>query len=120
MVLVRDRLYLTPGNMPDLARLRVIHPGWWLGTIHQGEHNRIRRFEPSHSLAMGLRADDCLRSTGWRSSDPEVIDYLRGKTLPSQGERGWVLSTVDGFSLGWGKRVGNILKNHYPRGLRWS
>ncbi|OGO28598.1 MAG: hypothetical protein A2Z16_07675 [Chloroflexi bacterium RBG_16_54_18] len=120
IVLVRDRLYLIPEIMPDLAGLRVIHPGWWLGTIRQGDHNRFRRFEPSHSLAMALKADDCVRSTGWRNSDPEVIDYLRGKTFPSMGEKGWVLSTVDSFSLGWAKRVGNILKNHYPRGLRWN
>jgi len=119
-VLIRDRLYLIPEIMPDLAGLRVIHPGWRLGTIHQGDHNHIRRFEPAHSLAMGLSADNCIRSTGWRSSDPEVNDYLSGKTLPSLGERGWILSTVDGYPLGWGKRVGNILKNHYPRGLRWS
>ena len=119
-VLVRDRLYLFPEIMPDLAGLRVIQPGWWLGTIHQGDHNHIRRFEPAHSLAMGFSADDCVRSTGWRNTDLEVIDYLRGKTLPSPGEKGWVLSTIDDFPLGWSKRVGDILKNHYPRGLRWS
>ena len=27
--------------------------------------------------------------------------------------------TVDGFPLGWGKRVGDTVKNHYPKGLRW-
>ena len=31
---------------------------------------------------------------------------------------GWVLVTVDGFPLGWGKRVGSTVKNHYPKGLR--
>jgi NOL1/NOP2/fmu family ribosome biogenesis protein len=29
-----------------------------------------------------------------------------------------VLVCVDGFPLGWGKRVGSVVKNHYPRGLR--
>ena len=120
IVLVRDRLDLIPEIMPDLTGLRVIYSGWWLGTIHQGDHNRIRRFEPAYSLAMGLSVDDCVRSTGWRNTDSEVIDYLRGITLPSPGEKGWVLSTVDGFPLGWSKRVGIILKNHYPRGLRWN
>jgi NOL1/NOP2/fmu family ribosome biogenesis protein len=71
-------------------------------------------------MAMGLDANDCVRSTNWRISDSEVIDYLRGKSSPSLGENGWILSTVDGYALGWGKRVGNILKNHYPHGLRWN
>jgi NOL1/NOP2/fmu family ribosome biogenesis protein len=26
---------------------------------------------------------------------------------------------VGGFALGWGKRVGGTVKNHYPKGLRW-
>jgi len=25
---------------------------------------------------------------------------------------------VGGFSLGWGKGDGNVLKNHYPKGVR--
>jgi len=27
--------------------------------------------------------------------------------------------TVDGWSLGFSKLAGGILKNHYPKGLRW-
>ncbi|WP_396953715.1 methyltransferase RsmF C-terminal domain-like protein [Neobacillus mesonae] len=26
---------------------------------------------------------------------------------------------VDGYSIGWGKLSNHILKNHYPKGLRW-
>lgn len=33
--------------------------------------------------------------------------------------KGWVLITVDGFALGWGRRVGAVVKNQYPRGLLW-
>jgi NOL1/NOP2/fmu family ribosome biogenesis protein len=36
--------------------------------------------------------------------------------LPSDGLPGWTLVTVDGWPLGWGKRVQGVLKNHYPRG----
>jgi NOL1/NOP2/fmu family ribosome biogenesis protein len=32
--------------------------------------------------------------------------------------RGWCLVTVDGYSIGWGKGDANVLKNHYPKGLR--
>ncbi|HEX3015774.1 MAG TPA: hypothetical protein VHQ46_05275, partial [Desulfobacteria bacterium] len=34
-------------------------------------------------------------------------------------QKGWNLVTVDGFPLGWGKYDGDLLKNHYPKGLRW-
>lgn len=32
--------------------------------------------------------------------------------------KGWYLICVDGFSLGWGKLAGGVMKNHYPKGLR--
>jgi NOL1/NOP2/fmu family ribosome biogenesis protein len=44
--------------------------------------------------------------------------YLAGETLTKSGEPGWVLVTFDGFPLGWGKRSGDVIKNHYPKGLR--
>jgi NOL1/NOP2/fmu family ribosome biogenesis protein len=43
---------------------------------------------------------------------------MTGEPRLSAGEPGWVLVTVDGFGLGWGKRTGGTLKNHYPKGLR--
>ncbi|WP_029067320.1 methyltransferase RsmF C-terminal domain-like protein [Lachnobacterium bovis] len=33
-------------------------------------------------------------------------------------EKGWYLITVNGYSLGWGKMAGKVMKNHYPKGLR--
>lgn len=33
--------------------------------------------------------------------------------------RGWTLMKTDGFALGWGKASGGVIKNHYPKGLRW-
>ena len=51
-------------------------------------------------------------------NDPDLLAYLRGETVQSPGEDGWALVTVDGFGLGWAKRVGGRLKSHYPKGLR--
>ena len=48
----------------------------------------------------------------------EIQDYLNGMTLQKEGEKGWHLVCVDGISIGWGKLAGQILKNHYPKGLR--
>jgi NOL1/NOP2/fmu family ribosome biogenesis protein len=49
----------------------------------------------------------------------EVHNYLRGETLSLESAKGWVVITVDGYPLGWAKQAGGILKNHYPKGLRW-
>jgi NOL1/NOP2/fmu family ribosome biogenesis protein len=46
----------------------------------------------------------------------EIAAYLRGENLPSEGTSGWILVTVDGWPLGWGKRVQGLVKNHYPKG----
>ncbi|RME42407.1 MAG: hypothetical protein D6791_17775, partial [Chloroflexi bacterium] len=105
-------LYQLPVGLPDLAGLRVIHPGWWLGTV------RKNRFEPGHALAMALRAQDSRRVISLPADSEEVFAYLRGETLRVAGEDGWVMIAVDGFPLGWGKRVREVVKNRYPQGLR--
>ncbi len=79
------------------------------------------RFEPSHALAMGLRPEQAKRLIGL--SEPEALRYLRGETLSHEGGDGWTLMAVRGnrmdFPLGWGKRVRGVVKNEYPKGLRW-
>jgi NOL1/NOP2/fmu family ribosome biogenesis protein len=51
-------------------------------------------------------------------SDPRVERYLTGHPIDCDGLPGWTPVTVSGFALGWGKRVGSTIKNHYPKGLR--
>jgi NOL1/NOP2/fmu family ribosome biogenesis protein len=46
--------------------------------------------------------------------------FMRGETLDAPGPDGWVLIAVEGFPVGWGKRVGGVVKNHYPKSLRWG
>lgn len=111
------RIYAVPAEAPDLAGLKVIHPGWWLGSIRTGEHGRAR-FVPAHALAMGLRPSQVRRVQTWAVDDPQIAAYLRGEALPGSGEPGWTLVCVDEFPLGWGKQNRGILKNEYPKGLR--
>jgi NOL1/NOP2/fmu family ribosome biogenesis protein len=108
------RLYRPPPDLPDLSGLRVVRPGWRLGEVRPG------RLEPSHALAMALRREEVRLAFDLSADGPEVYAYLQGRPLHSPGEDGWLLVTVDGHALGWGKRVGRIVKNHYPRRLRWS
>ena len=44
--------------------------------------------------------------------------WMTGEPATASGDSGWVLITVDGYGLGWGKRTGTTVKNHYPKGLR--
>ena len=106
-------LYSLPAEAPDLAGLRVLRPGWELGTYQR------ERFEPSHALAMGLRRGDVRRTLELSPDDEPVLRYLRGEVLQSPGVAGWAMITIAGYPLGWGKRVSDQVKNHYPRALRW-
>ena len=119
LALIGSYLYQLPADLPDLGTLRCLHPGWWLGTMKK------IRFVPAHSLAMGLVKEDALRLVELGSSDPgQIYAYLRGESLSGERQRktqpddGWVIVTVDGFPLGWGKKVQGVIKNYYPRGLR--
>ncbi|MCI7131089.1 MAG: RsmF rRNA methyltransferase first C-terminal domain-containing protein [Lachnospiraceae bacterium] len=106
-----DQLYLVPDGMPDLKGLRVVRPGLHLGT------NKKNRFEPSHALALALRASEAVQV--WETEEPEK--YLRGETLSCDSSlKGWTLITCEGQPVGWGKADRGILKNHYPKGLRIS
>ncbi len=107
-----DNLYLMPEGLPSLKGLKVIRPGLHLGTLKK------KRFEPSHALALTLAESDAKRVWKLDSSDKEVLAYLNGQTFAAEGEKGWYLICVDGYSLGWGKLAGGVMKNHYPKGLR--
>lgn len=107
-----EQLYRIPEGMPSVKGLKVLRPGLHLGTAKKG------RFEPSHALALTLHAADVLHTMDLPSDGREIRGYLNGETFPAQGEKGWYLITVDGYSTGWGKLAGGIMKNHYPKGLR--
>lgn len=111
-LLFGEQLYLVQPNLPDLKGLKIIRPGWHLGTLKKN------RFEPSHSLALALKPEEVKRFYSLDSHSKEVRAYLQGAVLEREGLKGWVLVGVDGFSLGWGKQIDCALKNHYPKGLR--
>ena len=78
------------------------------------------QFVPSHALAMVLRGVNVRRSLDLGGDMSMALSYLQGQPLTSPGAEGWVLITYEGYALGWGKRVKAIVKNHYPRHIRWS
>jgi NOL1/NOP2/fmu family ribosome biogenesis protein len=116
LLVIKERLYRLPADLLDWNGLHMIHPGLWLGDIRRGAHSQQRRFEPAHALAMTLDPERVYQSLNLDLEQSK--SYLTGSTLPGHGEDGWVLVTINGFPLGWGKRVKGVVKNLYPRGLR--
>ena len=108
-VLFGETLYWAPAGMPDISRLKVLRPGLELGVVKKG------RFEPAHALALWLK--ECASLQDYAPDSKEMAAYLHGDVVPSQC-RGWTLVTAGGYSIGWGKGDGTVLKNHYPKGLR--
>ena len=110
-----ERLYLLPRRAIDTGRLHLVRYGLPLGETRPGH------FRPGHDLALCLTDADA-RAVRWPADDPRLAAYLAGHDLPSSDlppdPDGWTLVTVDGFGLGWGKRAGGRLKNHYPHALR--
>ena len=102
-------LYWAPEELPELKRLKVLRPGLELGTVKKD------RFEPAHALALWLK--DCINVQSYEAGSKQIDAYLHGNVVPSQ-KKGWCIVAADGYSLGWGKGDGSVLKNHYPKGLR--
>jgi len=111
--LVKGRnLYHLPETPPKLDSLRVAKFGWFLGTIEDS------RFEPSHSMVTALGRSDVKRTADLKAGDNDVNRYLKGETLMLEGEKGLTAVCVDGWTLGWAKQTGDMLKNLYPKGWR--
>lgn len=86
------------------------------------------------ALAMGLRAQEALRTLPLASASTEALRYLKGETLEITAEqirrnpiapedmplKGYVLVCIDGYPAGWGKWDGSVLKNELAAGWRWT
>lgn len=107
-----EELYAAPEFFPNLKGLKVLRPGLHLGTLKKN------RFEPSHSLALFLKSDDAVNVT--QVDEYTARSYISGQTFNVDGNKGYHLICIDGYSLGWGKLSQGIMKNHYPKGLRKS
>lgn len=106
-----DYGYVAPDGCPDLSGLKVLRAGVQLGQLVKD------RFEPSHSLALALRADEAKNVLSLKEGDEMTTRYLMGETLQCDLD-GWTLVTVGSLPLGWGKASCGVLKNHLPKGLR--
>ena len=114
LLLVNGRLYLLPELALETGKLHLIRYGLLLGEIRKGH------FRPDHALALALKPEEATLTANFAADADEIAAYWQGLDFAHTGPNGWLLVAVDGFVLGWGKRVNGRLKNHYPRGLRWN
>lgn len=117
-LLFGEQLYRIPREMTDLKGLKVERPGLHLGSFRKG------RFEPSHGLALSLQASQVCNHVSFPADSAKMRAYLHGESIYLEESaagllNGWCLVLADGYSVGWGKISNGILKNHYPKGLRW-
>ena len=113
-----EQLYMLPEGCPDLSEIHLLRAG-----LHLGEFKK-NRFEPSHSLALTLSKEDVNNYINLPVDDDRVCPYFNGMGIAVdsaddyRGKKGWCLVCIDGYSAGWGKIAGAMIKNHYPKGLR--
>lgn len=112
LVLFGENLYKVPKEMVSLKNIRIIRPGLHLGELKKN------RFKPSHSLAMALNSSQVKKTISLPVDSHQVSAYLKGEPLPLSMPKGWYQVHVEGYPLGWGKLSDDVLKNHYPKGLR--
>ncbi|MGG3681452.1 RsmF rRNA methyltransferase first C-terminal domain-containing protein [Aeribacillus composti] len=112
--LKKQQLYVLPEKCPDITSLNVLRAGLHLGEIKK------KRFEPNHHLALSLTPNDVKYSYSFSTNEKDWQAYLTGETIssPLGVDRGWILMTIDGESIGWGKETKGTIKNFYPKGLR--
>lgn len=113
---IRERqgyLYLPPDDLPDLSGVYLLRVGLQLGELRgRGV------FRPAHALALTLTTGEVRRYVNFAADSPQLAAYMAGHDSDSAGGDGWLLVAVEGFGIGWGKRVGGVVKNHYPHGWR--
>ncbi|MCR4718491.1 MAG: RsmF rRNA methyltransferase first C-terminal domain-containing protein [Firmicutes bacterium] len=102
-----ERLYLLPQGI-NIDNIKTPLAGLFLGTVKKG------RFEPSYALCLALSAKDFKRSK--ETDDAEK--YFRGETQKTDIQ-GWTAVTYKGYPIGFGKGADGILKNHFPKYLRF-
>lgn len=106
-----ERLYLLPGELPELDRLGVLRAGVELA------QKKGRRWEPSHGVFQSTRKEDCRQVLDLPWDSPQLGAFLRGEEIDCEG-KGYTALCAGGVPTGFGKASGGRLKNHYPKGLR--
>lgn len=108
-----EQLYLLPQGLPDLSKLKIARNGLHLGTFKK------KRFEPSFALGLALISKEVVHRV--EISEADFVQYVAGNTVsvPKELPNGWYQITIKENGLGFAKVVSCVLKNNFPKGLRF-
>ncbi len=107
-----NQVRLLPPQLPDITGCRVIAAGVAVAEVCKN------RLEPAHSIYLASSMDNCRNKINLPLDDPRLSAFLHGEEIPIDTRNGWVAVCASGIPVGFGKSVGNRLKNRYPKGLR--
>lgn len=103
-----DTLVCLPG-CPNVKGLKVLRVGLHLGQM------KGKVFQPDHAWAVSVTPPALPRVP---LTEEQARLYQAGEVLSAEGVKGFVLPTLHGLALGFGKVSDGMMKNHYPKGLR--
>lgn len=112
-----DKAYYLPPVAHNFRGITFLRNGLYLGDLKKN------RFEPSQPFALAIHKGEAEAVISLSASDERITRYLKGETLNIEPEeaahkKGWHLLCADGYPIGFGKLVNQILKNKYPAGWR--
>ncbi len=103
-----NQLTLIPAIIPDLKGIKVLRAGFHVGEL------KGKNFVPNHALALAERSKKEIALT-----EAEAAAYIHGDAIPYNGTlKGYCTVSLQGYTLGFGKISDDLIKNHYPKGLR--
>ncbi len=108
-----DKVLILPHNLPDLKGIQVLRAGVDFGEI------KAKRIEPSHAVFMAQPKDNMRSVIDFDLNDEALYKFLKGEEIPCEN-KGYTGVCVNGVSLGFGKASNGVLKNRYPKGLRYK
>ncbi|GGE28131.1 RsmF rRNA methyltransferase first C-terminal domain-containing protein [Streptococcus himalayensis] len=108
-----EQLYLLPEELPDLSKLKIARNGLHLGTFKK------KRFEPSFALGLALQPREVISKI--ELTEEQFYRYAAGETINVDPlfPNGWYQVLAAGNGLGFAKVSQGILKNYFPKGLRF-
>ena len=101
--------FLCPTKLPANFEELALRPGLFLGSQTNG------KFIPSHHCSHVQNADESIELT-----KEEVVKYLKGETINKKCPDGYRFVSYMGMNLGVIYSLNGVLKNYYPKGLRFS
>lgn len=107
-------VFLSPRGLPALGGLRVLRAGVPAGRAKNG------RFEPEHALFLAASPGAARRVADFPLGSAQLDAFLRGEEIsaPVGTAAGYLSVLAKGHCVGFGKCSGDVIKNHYPKGLR--